>query len=154
MDGELPALASSAAVTITNLLATDAWGQVREKIAGLWRRFRPEQADAIEAELTRGHVEIESADETIKLAITKDWESRLLRLLAANVTVTAELSRVLDELGTLKVGQQVRGSVRQSAKASGRSTVIQVGGDATMHDLPLIPGAHTGEGAEAPGTGS
>jgi hypothetical protein len=154
MDGELAALASSASVTITNLLATDAWEQVKEKIGGLWRRFRPEQADAIEAELTRAHLEIESADEAVVLAITKDLESRLLRLLAANVTVAAELRRVVDELGSLKAGQQVRGSVWQSAKASGRSTVIQVGGDATMGELPLIPGRHPGGSAGAPGAGS
>jgi hypothetical protein len=134
------------------LLATDAWEQVKEKLVMLWRRFRPEQADAIEAELTQRHLEIESADETVALAITKDLESRLLRLLAANVTVAAELRRVVDELGSLKATQQVRGSVRQSAKATGRSTVIQVGGDATIGELPLIPGRHIG--VRAPGAGS
>jgi len=154
MDGELAVLASSAAVTITNLLATDAWEQVKEKIVGLWRRFRPEQADAIEAELTRGHLEIGSAGETVALAITKDWESWLLRLLAADASVAAELSRVVDELGPLKTGQQVRRSVRQSAKASGRSTVIQVGGDATIGELPLISGRRTGADAGALGAGS
>jgi hypothetical protein len=154
MDAELAVLASSAATTIVTLMTTDAWDLVKAKVVALWRRFRPEQADAIEAELTRGHLEIGSADETVALAITKDWESRLLRLLAADADVAAELRHVVDELAALREGRQVRGSVWQSAKASGGSTVIQVGGDATMGELPLVPPRRTGAGAGASGGGS
>jgi hypothetical protein len=154
MDTELAVLVSSAATTIVTLMATDAWDQVKAKVGALWRRFRPEQADAIEAELTRGHLEIGSADETVALAITRDWESRLLRLLAADADVAAELRHVVDELVALREGRQVRGSVRQSAKASGGSTVIQVGGDGTMGALPLVLPWRTGSSPGASGEGS
>jgi hypothetical protein len=154
MDGELAFLASSAAATIVTMMTTAAWDQVKARVVALWRRFKPDQADAIEAELTRGHLEIESADETVALAINKDWESRLLRLLAADADVAAELRHVVDELAALRESRQVRGSVRQSAKASGGSTVIQVGGDATMGELPLVPSQRTGAGAGAEGGGS
>jgi hypothetical protein len=136
MDGELVALAGSAATTIVTLLATDAWGEVKEMTGGLWRRFRPELADDAEQELDRAHAEIATADETVALAITREWESRLLRLLAADAGAAAELSRVLAKLSQSRPAQQ-RAAVRQTAKASGHSTVIQVGGDATIGELPL-----------------
>ena len=136
MDGELAAPAGSAATTVVKLMATDAWGEVKEKIGGLWRRFRSDQADAIAQELDRAHVEIAAASETITLAITREWESRLLWLLAADPGVAAELSQILATLGGSRPAQQ-RGNIRQTAKASRRSTVIQVGGDATIGELPL-----------------
>jgi hypothetical protein len=77
MDTELAVLASSAATTIVTLMATDAWDQVKAKVGALWRRFRPAQADAIEAELTRGHLEIVSADETVALAAFEADAERL-----------------------------------------------------------------------------
>src|SRR6266851_5235831 len=137
MDAELAVLASSAATTIVNLLATDAWGQVKEKVGVLWRRFRPDQADTVAAELDRARLEIQGADETVALAIARDWESRLLRLLAADAAVAAELSRVTAELRRIPAGQQTRGDVWQNARASGQSTVIQIGGDGTIGALPL-----------------
>jgi hypothetical protein len=103
-------------------------------IGGLWRRFRPELADAAEQELDRAHVQIATADETVALAVTREWESRLLRLLAADADAAAELSRILAMLSQSSSAQR-RGAVRQTAKASGHSTVIQVGGDATFGEL-------------------
>jgi hypothetical protein len=138
MDGELAALAASAATTIVTLLATDAWGEVKEMVGGLWRRFRPELAHDVEQELDRARAETVTADETVVLAFIREWESRLLRLLAADTDAAAELSRILAELSRSRMAQQ-RGAVRQTAKASGRSTVIQVGGDAAIGELPLNP---------------
>lgn len=136
MDGELATLAGSAATTIVTLLATDGWGEVKDRIGGLWRRFRPDQADTTVQDLDRAHTEIAAADEVVTLAITREWESRLLRLLAAEAGAAAELTQVLAELRR-SCSAQRRGDVRQTAKASGRSTVIQVGGDATLGELPL-----------------
>jgi hypothetical protein len=152
MDAELAVLASSAATTIVTLLATDAWDEVKAKVGALWRRFRPQEAHAVEAELTQGHLEIEGADETVTLAIARHWESRLLRLLAADAAVAAELRHVVDEFAPIGEDRQVRGSVRQSAKASGRSTVIQIGGDATIGELPLISSRHSSAGARGGGS--
>jgi hypothetical protein len=129
MDAELATLASSAATTIVTLLTTDAWGQVKQKMTVLWRRFKPDQADDLEAEFARDRLEIQRADATVARAITLDWESRLLRLLAADAAVAGELSRVVAELSQLPAAQQVRGAVSQHAEATRNSTVIQVAGD-------------------------
>lgn len=139
MDAELAVIASSAATTIVNLMATDAWDQVKHKVGALWRSFRPEQADVVESDLDRVRLEITGADEAIALAISREWESRLLRLLAADSAVVVELSRVIAELRQIPAGAQARGGdVRQSAKASGQSTVIQIGGDGTIGGLPSV----------------
>lgn len=147
MGAELAGLASSAAATITSLLATDAWEQVKEKTGELWRRFRPDQAADVEAELDRGHLEILAADETVALAIAREWESRLLRLLSVDGAVAAELSRAVAELRQVRAGRPERGGVRQIAKASGHGTVIQIGGSAAVGELPSIPGTQPPGGA-------
>lgn len=131
-------LAAAAATTIVNLLATDAWGTVKEKIGALWRRFRPEQADAVEAELADAHAEVTEADETTVRAQALYWESRLLRLLAADQGVAAELARVIDDLKA--TAGPVNYTVSQQAKAADHSTIIQVGRDAQIGERPLTAG--------------
>jgi hypothetical protein len=130
-------LAASAAATIVNLMATDAWGQVKEKVGALWRRFRPDQADAVAVELDRARDEVIGADETSARALTLYWESQLLRLLSADGAAAEELARVLTELTA--GGTPQNSTVRQQAKATGRSVVIQVGGSASIGELPLTP---------------
>ena len=55
MDTEIAALASTAAATMVTLLTTDAWTRVKEEISGLWRRFRPEHAATVAADLAAAH---------------------------------------------------------------------------------------------------
>lgn len=138
MGAELSVLASSAATTIVKLMTTDAWDQVKGKMGALWRRYGPEQARDVESDLDRARMEIAGADETVALAISREWESRLLRLLAADSAVAAELSRVVAELRQIPAGGSARGDIWQSARASGRSTVIQIGGNGSIGELPLI----------------
>jgi hypothetical protein len=95
MDGDLAVLASSAATAIVGLIATDAWGQAKEKVTALWRHFQPAQADAIEFDLDRARRERAGASEAVALAISGEWESRLLRLLAVDTAVAAELNLVI-----------------------------------------------------------
>lgn len=137
MDAELAVIASSAATSIVKLMVTDAWDQAKDKIGALWRRFRPEQAADVVLDLDRARLEMASADQTVALAILREWESRLLRLLAADSAVADELNRVVSEFRQLLATPQSRGDVRQSARASGQSTVIQIGGDGTIGELPL-----------------
>jgi len=138
MDAELAVMASSAATTIVSLMATDVWDQVKERIGALWRRFQPEQADAVEVGLDRTRVEIAGGGETVALAISREWEARLLRLLAADAAVADELRQVVAELKQLPAGGQVRGAVQQKAKATKQSTVIQVSGNATIGERSLV----------------
>lgn len=128
-------LAGVAATTIVTLLATDAWGTVKKEIGALWRRFRPHEADLVEAELAQAHEEAAAPDTAITRAQTLYWESRLLRLLSADNAVAAELLRIVDELKARENGP-VTGSVRQYASASEHSTVVQVGGNARLGALP------------------
>ena len=128
MDAELVTLASTAATTAVTLATTDAWGQAKQKLLALWRRFKPDQADAAMAELDQGHLEIQGADAAITRVITLAWESQLLRLLAADAAVAAELSRVVTELRALPATARGRGGVTQHVRAD-HSTVIQVAGD-------------------------
>ena len=67
----------------------------------------------------------------------------LLRLLAVDTAVAAELSLVIDELSRIRPSGRARGDVRQSALASGQSTVIQIGGDGTVGNLGLIRSFYT-----------
>ena len=141
MGGELGELAGSAATTIVTLLATDAWGQVKEKIGALWHQFRPEQADDIETALDNGHLEVQNADATVALAITRDWESRLLRLLAVNSAVAADLARAVTELNQIQAGKPEHSSIRLNVTATDHSTAIVGGRDVTIGKLPPVRGA-------------
>ena len=137
MDAEFAGLASSGATTIVNLMASNAWDQVRARVCALWHRFVPGQADAVTDDLDRTCVEIQGADEAVVLAVIRELESRLLRLLATDAAVTGELRRVVSELEQVRPGRQQRVNVQQRARASGQSTVIQVAGDGRFGDLPL-----------------
>jgi hypothetical protein len=138
MDPETAELASAAATTMVNLLTTEAWETVRDKIVALWRRFRPDQADAVASELAQGHAELTSAGAAADdagaagLALSRYWESRLLRLLAENAAAVPELRRAVAGLS----GRPESAVIRQRADASGGSSVIQVAGDAWIGNVP------------------
>ena len=95
----------------------------------MWR-FKPDQADSIGNELARSRLEIQNADTATARAITLDWESRLLRLLATDAAAAAELRDVVAELRQLSAGQPTRGAVLQHAEDIRNSTAIQIAGDA------------------------
>jgi hypothetical protein len=153
VDTESAVLASTAAATMVTLLTTDAWAQAKKEIGGLWRRSRPEHADAVEADLTEARDEAlaaaESEDERIALALTVEWESRLRRLVAADATAAAELARVVTALSGLlerttaeREKRHENITITQDAHTSGHSTVIQVAGDARIGKVVLAPGGH------------
>jgi hypothetical protein len=131
VDAESAALASTAAATVVTLLTTDAWGQVKKEIGGLWRRFRPSHADVVEADLTEARQEVLAGDEVVARTLVAEWESRLRRLLAADSAVADELARVISALaGSLPNGGST--TVTQHAQASGHSTIVQAGRDARI----------------------
>jgi hypothetical protein len=133
---ELASLASSAASTVVNLLATDAWGQVKERIVALWRQFSPQQTNATGTALDGNRLEIGDANDAVVLALTREWESRFLRLLVADAAVASELNRLVADLRKIPAIHLTRGSVRQEAKASGHGMVIQGGRDVTFGGSP------------------
>jgi hypothetical protein len=131
VDAESTALASTAAATVVTLLTTDAWGQVKKEIGGLWRRFRPSQADAVEADLTEARQEALAGDEAVARMLIAEWESRLRRLLAADSAVADELARVIGTLAGGPPGDE-RTTVIQHAESSGHGTIVQAGRDARI----------------------
>jgi hypothetical protein len=132
VEPEAVELASAAATTLVTLLATDAWGQVKDGFGALWRRFRPEEAAGVEADLTAGHAEALAGDGVVLRALALSWESRLLRLMAADADAVADLRRVVTDLA----GRHGNITIRQRANATDHSTVIQVAGDARIGEPP------------------
>ncbi|MFE6986392.1 hypothetical protein [Streptomyces griseus] len=104
MEAELTALAASGATTFVGLMATEAWTQVRGRVA----RFlaRGEDTEAVDAELEESRAELTAAradaDEETAADIEAEWRTRLRRALRANPEAAAQLRDLLDELAPLQ----------------------------------------------------
>ncbi|MEW2071411.1 hypothetical protein [Streptomyces sp. NPDC007346] len=100
MEAELTALAASGATAFVGLMATEAWTQVRGRVA----RFlaRREGDDAVDAELEESREELIAArrngDEDTADDIAAAWRIRLRRALRDNPEAAGELRELLDEL--------------------------------------------------------
>ncbi|MFE2654077.1 hypothetical protein ACFXGY_29765, partial [Streptomyces sp. NPDC059346] len=100
MEAELAALAASGATTFVGLMATEAWTQVRGRLA----RFlgRGETDEVIGAELEESRAELTAAraedDEQAAADIEAEWRNRLRRTLRADPAAAGELRAILDEL--------------------------------------------------------
>ncbi|MFD5558069.1 hypothetical protein ACFWIA_30035 [Streptomyces sp. NPDC127068] len=128
MDPELTALAQSAGLTLVALLATDAWEHTRDGVVALWRRTRPERADAVAAELDGTREDLTTApDAEDELAAA--WQDRIRRLLLDRPEVAVELRKLLDALAP---GPATTPALTQRATASGDSRIYQAG-----HDLHI-----------------
>lgn len=139
MDTEIAALASTAAASVVTLLTTDLWAQAKSEIVAFWRRFRPAQAEVVEADLTEAHDEASTGDEAVIQALTTEWESRLRRLAAADAEAAAELRETAGVLARMlaQTTGQPGATITQHATASGHGTVIQAGRDARIGDVML-----------------
>ena len=96
VDAELVALASSGAGTLVTLMVTDAWADVKAKVAGLFKRRQGNEAVAGELEVARGELVAarEQGDTQAEADIQAQWRARLRRLLqedAAAAPLLAEL---------------------------------------------------------------
>jgi hypothetical protein len=104
VEAELAALASSGATTLVGLMATDAWTQVRDRVAALFGRAGDAgDADAAAEELRHSQEDLLTARaEGDEAAVAEDieavWRSRLRRVLRADPAAADELRRLLDEL--------------------------------------------------------
>ncbi|MEU3984748.1 hypothetical protein AB0F77_32595 [Streptomyces sp. NPDC026672] len=125
MDPELTALAQGAGLTVVTLMATDAWERTRDGFVALWRRARPERADALAAELdsTREDLLANPADEG---ELAAEWQGRVRRLLVERPDVAEDLRRLLGELAPRTTSAP---AVAQRAEASGDSRIYQAGRD-------------------------
>ncbi|MBF8190206.1 hypothetical protein ITP53_31670 [Nonomuraea sp. K274] len=121
--------AGSALVTA---MATDAWQQARTAVVALWRRFHPEQAGPLEAELAEVRAQVLAArldgDTDTEEALAGAWRLRLAQLLRQSPEAGAELRRLLDERLTPAAAPR---TIEMNATAHDESRVYQSGGD--MH---------------------
>ena len=125
MDPQLSTLAQSASLTLVTLMATDAWERTKDGIVALWRRVRPERADAVAAELDNTREDL-SADLAVQDELVTEWQGRIRRLLVERPEAAAELRSLLDELSP---GPSNGPAVSQRATASGEARIYQAGRD-------------------------
>ncbi|MFE3142131.1 hypothetical protein [Streptomyces scopuliridis] len=130
MEPELAALAGTAGTTLVTLLATDTWHSMREGLLLLWRRARPDRAQAIAGELDSSRDELlvaqASGDRETEAEIRAEWQGRVRRLLTAHPELAEDLSALLAELAPAVSAQPVP---TQQATASGEARIYQAGRD-------------------------
>ncbi|MEU3265474.1 MULTISPECIES: hypothetical protein [Streptomyces] len=103
MEAELTALAASGATAFVGLMATEAWNQVRGRVARFLARGEDgEDSEAVDAELEESRVALlaarRSGDEDGAADVTAEWRIRLRRALRDNPEAARELRELLDEL--------------------------------------------------------
>ncbi|MFJ3787517.1 hypothetical protein [Kitasatospora sp. NPDC090091] len=98
MEGEIvQQVMASGATTVVGLMATDAWTQVRARLAALFARGRG--AEEVSAELEEIRVEVMRADHDAGLVedSTAEVRGRIRRLVRQDPAAAAELQEILDE---------------------------------------------------------
>ncbi|MFE7568384.1 hypothetical protein ACFU76_15700 [Streptomyces sp. NPDC057539] len=130
MEPELAALAGTAGTTLVTLLATDTWQSMREGLLLLWRRARPDRAQAIAGELDSSRDELliaqASGDREAEAEIRAEWQGRVRRLLTEHPELAEDLSTLLAELAP---GVRAQPFPAQQATASGEARIYQAGRD-------------------------
>lgn len=100
MDSELAALASSGATTLVGLMVSDAWAQVRERVAGFF--IRGGQASTVADQLALSRQELLTAQDRGDPEVAADthavWRTQLRRILLADPTAAGELQALLADL--------------------------------------------------------
>src|SRR5438067_12554878 len=137
MDAQLVALAVGAANTAVTLLVTDGWRAVADGLGGLWRRVRPDRAEAVQAELVQARDELLAAQAAgadqarqVQEAMVEEWRARLARLLATHPALAGELRRLVEGQWTpaLPAGTQAwAGDVCMDGTAAGEGRGVPVG---------------------------
>lgn len=124
----------AAGTGIVEAIAGDTWQQVREAVAGLWRRVRSHDVDGVETELDDLRAQVLRArhdgDAATEKALEGLWQVKLSQLLSANPAVAADLRRVLDQVLTpaLSTGGQARiGAILMTGTSHDTSTFTQIG---------------------------
>lgn len=119
---------------LVGAIATSTWEQVRDAVAGLWRRVHPQQAGGIGAELEELREQTllarRDGDTDTERALEGAWQVRLQQLLRAEPGLAAELQRVLEEVLTpaLTPAEQTRiGTIIMTGSSHDSSTFTQIG---------------------------
>ncbi|MCX5097574.1 hypothetical protein OOK36_55040 [Streptomyces sp. NBC_00365] len=129
-------IALAAGTALVSAIAADAWQGARAGLVAVWRRVRPEQAEAVDAELAETRAQVLAAREAgaadTEQALVADWQLRIQALLRANPAVADELRHLLDTqlAPALSVEERSRiGTLVMRAEVSGSGRVYQAGRD-------------------------
>ncbi|MER7704413.1 hypothetical protein ABTX81_16175 [Kitasatospora sp. NPDC097605] len=97
MEAEIAQLVTTGATTVVGLMATEAWTQLRSRLAGLLGRGR--DAEEVSAELEEIRVEVVRADGDTGLVDdqTAEVRNRIRRLLRQDPQAAGELRSLLEE---------------------------------------------------------
>jgi hypothetical protein len=146
VDPELTALASAAAVTLVQLLTTDAWTKAKDAVGTLWRRVRPERADRIEAAVEDSRDDLlaalERGDGEAGQELVSQWDAQLRGLLAADPQAGDLLRELLErELRPALIavsGPQTTTTTTVRSDARDHSQSIAAAGNVTIHNTPTL----------------
>jgi len=102
MPVELTALAAAAATALVTAMAKEGWDTTRRGIVALWRRVRPGEGPAVEADLEAARAELVAArgHGAVHDDLVTEWRSRLRRLLAEHPELAGALSAELRLTGS------------------------------------------------------
>ncbi|MFV2098389.1 hypothetical protein ACFHW1_23415 [Micromonospora sp. LOL_014] len=133
---DIDPVAAAAGAALIQAIATDAWEKARDGAVALWRRVRPEQADAVTAELAEVRDEVliarRDGDTDAERGLVDDWQRKLQRLIRQDPAFAAELRRLLDDTLTPLLppaDQQQVGSITMTANAKDNARVYQAARD-------------------------
>ena len=119
---------------LVGAIATDAWQQVHEAVADLWRRVHLRRDDGVGAELDELREQVlvarRDGDTGTERALEGAWQLRLQQLLRADPDLAGELRRVLDQVLTpaLSPAEQARvGTIIMMGSSHDSSTFTQIG---------------------------
>ena len=136
MDPELAELTSAAAIVMTKLLVTDGWETAKNALVSLWRRVHPDRADRIGADLEQAREDMlandQSGEDSLRQAVTAEWQGRLRSLLIADPELTDELRRIVDDEFRPALAQSdinLAPTVTMHAHVEGGGSVFQAGRD-------------------------
>ncbi|WFE20288.1 hypothetical protein O7621_20640 [Solwaraspora sp. WMMD937] len=133
---DIDPIAAATGAALIQAIATDAWEKARDGAVALWRRVRPQQADAVAAELAEVREEVMAArrdgDTDAERGLVDDWQRKLQRLIRQDPAFAAELRRLLDDTLTPLLppaDQQQVGSITMTANAKDNARVYQAARD-------------------------
>ncbi|MFF2377829.1 hypothetical protein ACFVUW_25925 [Streptomyces xiamenensis] len=141
MDEELASLAASAATSVVDSLATDAWEGVRDDVVRLWTRHDPAAAGTPGSELDAARaLLLNTGRREARPQLVADWEERFRGLLRAEPAAAEALSRLVSEIvAGAGAGGDAPAAARETtvtrtemrAEASGRAQIYQAGNNIT-----------------------
>jgi len=131
VERDIGVLAVSAATTLVQMMTSDAWGQAKSSVVSLWRRLRPAQADAVDADLDGARAGLIAAGGTHGTVVVDEWAARLQDVATAGPQAAAVLLDLAEALRRCAAGAESTpvARVEMHAKATGRGRVFQAGRD-------------------------